>query len=382
MSFLNGLVFFSPVALLVRTSAGISLGMFFALQAILSITIFVFEIPTGKISDRIGYRNTLVLAQILLCSCRVLLLLAFLVKSVQLFVVEALIEGIFACFSSGTQSAYLYSVVSESEFVPRVAHVGNCGTLGFVVSTISYAFIYKCAGLSGLLVATIVASAIGVLVSFGLQKEHKKEKTHAECPMKAREFYREICSGKTIVIIILLACINIAFILINFFYVDKLQVCGMDERWMTPIILGYSVIQLLAEFILKRIDEKRHSLLFMISFSVAGICMLLFGITVQVVAVILFMLSLPLLLDIPAYILDGIQNEWIDRIEQEDKRAELLSVFNMGVNLVEIVFLFVSASVADAGASTCYCVLGVLMLMLGVIVYFTLGREDADVDKR
>ena len=156
----------------------------------------------------------------------------------------------------------------------------------------------------------------------------------------------------------------------------------MDERWMTPIILGYSVIQLLAEFILKRIDEKRHSLLFMISFSVAGICMLLFGITVQVVAVILFMLSLPLLLDIPAYILDGIQNEWIDRIEQEDKRAELLSVFNMGVNLVEIVFLFVSASVADAGASTCYCVLGVLMLMLGVIVYFTLGREDADVDKR
>ena len=35
-SLLNGLVFFSPVSLLVRTTAGISLSQFFILQAIMA----------------------------------------------------------------------------------------------------------------------------------------------------------------------------------------------------------------------------------------------------------------------------------------------------------------------------------------------------------
>ena len=51
ISFLNGMVFFSPVALLVRTTAGITVGQFFVLQAILSLTIFLLEIPTGKLSS-------------------------------------------------------------------------------------------------------------------------------------------------------------------------------------------------------------------------------------------------------------------------------------------------------------------------------------------
>ena len=53
VSFFNGLVFFSPVALLVRTGAGISVNDFFVLQALLSICIFVGEIPTGRLSDKL-----------------------------------------------------------------------------------------------------------------------------------------------------------------------------------------------------------------------------------------------------------------------------------------------------------------------------------------
>ena len=43
--FLNGLVFFAPVALLVRTQAGVSEHIFFLLQALLSGVIFLGEIP-------------------------------------------------------------------------------------------------------------------------------------------------------------------------------------------------------------------------------------------------------------------------------------------------------------------------------------------------
>ena len=44
-SLLNGLVFFSPVSLLVRTTAGISLSQFFILQAIMATMVLLTEIP-------------------------------------------------------------------------------------------------------------------------------------------------------------------------------------------------------------------------------------------------------------------------------------------------------------------------------------------------
>ena len=47
-SLLNGLVFFSPVSLLVRTTAGISLSQFFILQAIMATMVLLTEIPLGK----------------------------------------------------------------------------------------------------------------------------------------------------------------------------------------------------------------------------------------------------------------------------------------------------------------------------------------------
>ena len=118
--FLNGLVFFAPVALLVRTQAGVSEHVFFILQALLSGVIFLGEIPTGFITDKIGYRKSLILAQVLLLGARSLLLAAFVSRSLVLFVVEAVVEGIAACFTSGTGSAYLYNLYGEQQVLSSV----------------------------------------------------------------------------------------------------------------------------------------------------------------------------------------------------------------------------------------------------------------------
>jgi len=53
----GGLVFFAPVALLVRTQAGVSESEFFLLQALLSCITALGEVPFGHITDKIGYKN-------------------------------------------------------------------------------------------------------------------------------------------------------------------------------------------------------------------------------------------------------------------------------------------------------------------------------------
>ncbi len=376
MSFMNGLVFFAPVALLVRTQAGIGLSWFFILQAILSIIIFLFEIPTGKLTDKIGYKNALVLSQVMMFLARGLLFCAFLKKNLLLFVIEAVVEGIAICFSSGTQSAYLYNTVQEELFAVKSARVSNFGTIGFVISTISYAFIYSEFTISGLLIATIITSFLGVIAAIGIPKEKKSEKNGFEEKISSyKGTWSQICTGKPLLFVVLLACINISYILINFFYVDKLQVCHLSEEWLTPIILGYSIIQLLAEKILEKIEKSKYIVMFVFAFVIAGLSMIVFAITSNVVIVIMVMLFLPLLIDLPAYILDVIQNNYIDEMKQEDKRAEILSVFNMGVNLVENFFLFASAFVADLGVSASFLIIGTGMIVLAIFSYKVLKHN-------
>ena len=75
VSFFDGLVFFAPVSLLVRTSAGVTVSQFFLLQAAVSCTVLAAELPAGRLTDRIGYRSTIVLCEGGFLLARVLLLI-------------------------------------------------------------------------------------------------------------------------------------------------------------------------------------------------------------------------------------------------------------------------------------------------------------------
>lgn len=386
MAFMNGLVFFAPVALLVRTKAGLSLEQFFLLQAILSAVIFVLEIPTGMFTDRIGYRNSLILSEVTLLLARIMILAAFLSGDFRVFLAEALVEGVSVCFSSGTMSAYLYQQYDDREYVVKNARIGNFGTAGFIVSTITYAVIYRMSGLKGLLIATVLSGAAGAVSSLGIEEErHLKKKDTEKKDTEKKDTEKKEAGGRigkiginlqNVMIVVILACVSISFILINFFYVDKLQVLGIGEEWMTVIILGYSAIELLSEKLLARIDERNHLLTFMLGFLLVGVMMVLFGTVNEILIVIPIMLLLPLAVIVPGYIFDKIENKVIDANGQQNCRAEVLSIYNMGVNLVEILFLFTSAYVSKAGISLSFVLTGVIMGIMGVTGYVVFGKKE------
>lgn len=87
------------------------------------------EVPFGHITDKIGYKNSLILYQALLLIARALLFAAFLSRSLLLFVVEAVVEGAAFCFASGTSSAYLYELHGEEGYLAKalVQVIFDCG---------------------------------------------------------------------------------------------------------------------------------------------------------------------------------------------------------------------------------------------------------------
>lgn len=367
--FLNGLVFFAPVALLVRTQAGVSEHVFFILQALLSGVIFLGEIPTGFITDKIGYRKSLILAQVLLLGARSLLLAAFVSRSLVLFVVEAVVEGIAACFTSGTGSAYLYALYGENGYLAKTAHAGNFGTAGFIISTVAYAGIYKISGMEGLLITTVVMDIIAVVCSFFLRSESSKT---IIADRKEVQILAVFKNKKAFLFVISLAIFSIAWLLINFFYVEKLENCGLPVEWMSLIILIYSAVQMLAEPILGKLSDGKNGKsgrgkLPAVTAATAGVAFLLFGVVKFRSAVLLLMLILPLLLNLPEYLLMNLENQFVDEAECGSQRAATLSVLNMGVNLVEILTLSASAFLTKIGIQWCFVFVGCFLMAIALL---------------
>lgn len=388
--FLNGLVFFAPVALLVRTQAGVSEHVFFLLQALLSGVIFLGEIPTGFITDKIGYRKSLILAQVLLLGARSLLLAAFVSRSLALFVVEAVVEGTAACFTSGTGSTYLYDLYGENGYLVKTAHAENFGTAGFIISTVAYAGIYKISGMEGLLITTVVMDIIAVVCSFFLRSESSKtiiadrkemrlqadirqQENSGDTMQKKQEkdSIRQILAvfknKKAFLFVISLAIFSIAWLLINFFYVVKLENCSLPVEWMSLIILIYSAVQMLAEPILGKNGKFSREKLPAVTATTAGVAFLLFGVVKFRAAVLLLMLILPLLLNLPEYLLMNLENQFVDEAECGSQRAATLSVLNMGVNLVEILTLSASAFLTKIGIQWCFVFVGCFLMAIALL---------------
>ena len=364
MSLCGGLVFFAPVALLVRTQAGISETQFFLLQALLSGIIALGELPTGHLTDRMGYRRSLILAQLLLLAARGLLLAAFLLRSLPLFVAEALVEGISACLSSGTASAYLYALYGESDYLPKAAHAANFGTAGFLLSTAAYALLYRYFGLTGLLAATVLAGAAGLVCSLFLRREPRaavpEHRSQSTMWGQLGKIFRD---RQALLLTALLSMFSVAWLLVNFFYAEKLADCGIPLTWLSAIIITYSAGQMLAEPIIRLCAGKSRSRLTAIFCLLCGGGLAAFGWLRTPWAAVPLMVLLPLLLDLASFYLEERQNHLIDRLDADRDRAAALSAMNIGVNLAEIASLFASSLLAALGIGWCFALCGGLLLL-------------------
>ncbi len=164
----------------------------------------------------------------------------------------------------------------------------------------------------------------------------------------------------------ILAALNIGRILINFFYAEKLQLCGINETWLAAIIMGYSAIQLLSERILARTKPEHYNQMMALFFILSGIALGVLGLVNVPVWTILFYADPSAFFGYSILSAGRSPKQHLDAAGREDNRAELLSVFNMGVNVTEIFYLFGSSLLVSAGSTACFVILGAFMTVVGI----------------
>lgn len=335
ISLCNGLVFYAPVALLLRTSRGISAPLFFILQMILYSSICLLEIPCGFLTDKIGYKKSIVLSMLCLTIARIQFLYA---NHFFIFAVECLLEGISICLISGTMNAYLYEETGEKGFDQILSRIDNWGTIGFIISTVSFYFLYDRVGLNGLVMLTVVGTFIALFFSIklkdiGILKNQQKKRGFDL--WKQSDFWK---------MALVSSVFSMGTIAINFFYVVKLETMGIKEVNLTWIILMYSLIQLLVPRILKYLDIKSIHNIIAKFIGLAGISFIVLFLSPYLLLNLCLMFIILTFIMTAFYVLSKVQNVYIDSLDMNHNRATLLSLFNMGSHFLSIgSFLFLSA---------------------------------------
>lgn len=356
MFFFSGIVFYAPVAMLIRTGRGISISEFLILQAIVSFSILFFEIPLGCLTDRIGYKYSMILSSFFILVARFFLLFA---NSFYVFAFESFLEGICFAFSSGTISSYLYVVFGEENFAKRSSILQNFSNVGFIVSTVGFFFINKYMNIDYLIIYTIFANIISLIFCFLIPKEKSLE----EAEEINKNYILKLLNKNTFKFIILNSILSLSTILINFFYVVIIEKIGLKSENLMFVILAYTFFELLAYKIIEIFNEKNLTRNTFIFSTICGVLFLVIPF-LKTYVVLVFMVLLPLMLSVLGTYIEKLENMYVDTIKS-NKRASLLSIFSMGANGMDVCFLFVSSNIIDNNFSNLFLFVAILFFLVG-----------------
>lgn len=177
ITFFSSLYFYIHVNTLYLSSRGLSLMQIASLESIITVTVFLAEIPTGIIADRIGRKWSVVLA--LACQAAGEFFYIF-ARSYSAFVFIALLAGIGFAFLSGAGEALLYDEIPEAEkdtlMQKAMGRLGSAYQFGFFLSPLIGGVIVSRFALSRYMIViamTACSVTIALIISFTLHETRR-----------------------------------------------------------------------------------------------------------------------------------------------------------------------------------------------------------------
>ncbi|MBO7508776.1 MAG: MFS transporter [Alphaproteobacteria bacterium] len=162
--FFHNFLLISPVIVLIYTQKGITVGDFFLIQGIFRLAAFLFEIPSGYLSDCFSRKRVMITGAFFALFGFVALALAN--GFWGLILGEALL-GVASALFSGTLEAYTYDLMkrnkTQKQFLKEFGSITTWGGVASFVSVILGGILYAYIGGNGLL---WLMAMFGILVVF------------------------------------------------------------------------------------------------------------------------------------------------------------------------------------------------------------------------
>ncbi len=247
--FLQGMVFYGPVAVLYRQAAGITVFQMTLIEGISLVLTVGLEIPWGILAEKIGYRSTMVTCCIVFFISKIIFWQAvdfagFLTERVLLAVVSA---GL-----SGCDTALLYRSCRGEDTHWVFSLYSGLGLAGLLCSSCLYTLVvgenFRLAGL-----LTVFSYGLAALASLGLREvgepEEEKEKKAPEKRSPVKAFRAALWNPRLLLLLVAAALMEqtnwaVTVVLNQLQY----QRSGLEVSAMGVILAGVSLVGLLGVF--------------------------------------------------------------------------------------------------------------------------------------
>ena len=164
IAFLQGMVFYGPVSVLYRQAAGITIFQITVIESISLVLCLLLELPWGIVSDRIGYKKSMLFCCVIFFLSKIVFWKA---SGFGAFLFERILLSIVISGLSGVDTSILYLSCNKGDTQKVFGIYNNLGTAGmFFASLIYSAFIKYNYRLSGFL--TACSYGIAAIIAFFL----------------------------------------------------------------------------------------------------------------------------------------------------------------------------------------------------------------------
>lgn len=172
IALLQGMVFYAPIATLYRQARGLGIFEITLIESISLAVSLVLEIPWGFVADKIGYRKTILLCNLLYFLSKIVFWQA---NGFGMFLLERLMLSVVISGLSGCDSAFLYLSAGETDAMRVFGIYSAMGSAGLLAASAIFSlFLHGDASLSALLTVLSYGFSL-VLTIFSTEVENHVE---------------------------------------------------------------------------------------------------------------------------------------------------------------------------------------------------------------
>lgn len=243
VSLLQGMVFYASIATLYRQQAGLGVFEITLIESVSLILSVLLELPWGMLSDRIGYRKSMVIVNGVFFLSKLVFWQA---DGFGMFLLERILLAVVLAGLSGLDESILYCSCAPDRAQSVFGTYANLGTVGVLFAAGVYSlFIGENYRVAGLL--TAVSHGAALLLTLGLKEVRLPEKRQAGALQAFKTALRDMLSNRRLLLLVISAALMGEAHQTITVFLNQLQYvkCGLSDSAIGAIYIGITLMSLL-----------------------------------------------------------------------------------------------------------------------------------------
>ncbi len=368
--FMQGFVFYGPVATIYRQARGLSMSEIFIIESIALLLILIFEVPWGWFADRFGYKRTLIIVNSLYFISKIVFYQA---QGFEGFLLERVLLAIVIAGLSGCDAALIYASIKADQAQHVFGRYSAMGTLGFLLACFFSSWIVKVSIEATAFFTIFPYGAAMILTLFLSEVESEKREK-----MKLKESVRQAFADRSIIFLVVSMALMVEIFQAATVFLNQLQYlkAGIPVHYFGWILAGVQTVRLFsvkAKSLTNRWGDAATILFFGMIVLVSSLVLIVTSLaSLSVLAILLISVSLAMM--------GPVEMDLKNKAIHSSNRATILSIYSMVASLIGVGGNLIIGKAADHSVESGFVVCA-LMGAAAVLLMFRYKSMQKNMEK-